>query len=273
MIELPEARNLARQISQHLSGKTVLSVTANHSPHKFAWFHEDPWGYNDLLTGKTIAGAISWGGLVEIQAEEIRLVFGDGIGLSLVEPHGKRPLKHQLLVEFNDGTALAASVRMYGGLWCFREGSFDNIYYNIAREKISPLEDKFDLQYFSNLAQGADKLSLKAFLATEQRIPGLGNGVLQDILFNARLHPKRKIGSLSQLEMQLLHHSVVTTLTKMADLGGRDTEKDIFGNPGGYMTILSKNTVQFPCSVCGNTIQKEAYMGGSIYYCPCCQAF
>lgn len=272
MIELPEARSLAWQISQHLSGKAVLSVTANQSPHKYAWFHEDPSGYSDLLTGKTIEVANSWGGLVEIQAGEIRMVFGDGIALSYIEPHGKRPLKHQLLVEFADGTALAASVRMYGGLWCFREGSFDNMYYNIAREKISPLEDKFDQQYFLNLAQGADKLSLKAFLATEQRIPGLGNGVLQDILYSARLHPKRKIGSLSKQEMQLLHHSVVTTLTKMADLGGRDTEKDIFGNPGGYKTILSKNTVQFPCSVCGNTIQKEAYMGGSIYYCPGCQA-
>lgn|GEM_PF-2077218 len=30
----------------------------------------------------------------------------------------------------------------------------------------------------------------KAFLATEQRIPGLGNGVLQDILWTARIHPK-----------------------------------------------------------------------------------
>jgi hypothetical protein len=39
----------------------------------------------------------------------------------------------------------------------------------------------------SKLGQEVKKLSLKALLATEQRIPGLGNGVLQDILFKARM--------------------------------------------------------------------------------------
>ncbi len=44
------------------------------------------------------------------------------------------------------------------------------------------------------------------------------------------------------------------------------------GRPGGYTTILSKNTVGMPCPECERTIRKEAYMGGSIYYCPQCQA-
>jgi formamidopyrimidine-DNA glycosylase len=57
----------------------------------------------------------------------------------------------------------------------------------------------------------------------------------------------------------------------MTDLGGRDTEKDLFGNMGGYKTILSKNTVQNPCPGCGGTIIKEAYMGGAVYFCPVCQ--
>ena len=57
----------------------------------------------------------------------------------------------------------------------------------------------------------------------------------------------------------------------MAVQGGRDTEKDLFGNAGGYKTILSKNTVNEPCPKCNTEIRKEAYLGGSIYYCPCCQ--
>ena len=61
----------------------------------------------------------------------------------------------------------------------------------------SPLGDGFDAAYFDRLVAGAKpNLSAKAFLATEQRIPGLGNGVLQDILFNARIHPKRKMATL-----------------------------------------------------------------------------
>jgi len=57
----------------------------------------------------------------------------------------------------------------------------------------------------------------------------------------------------------------------MTSLCGRDTEKDLFGHSGGYKTILSRNTVGKPCSVCGAEIQKAAYMGGAVYWCPGCQ--
>ena len=57
----------------------------------------------------------------------------------------------------------------------------------------------------------------------------------------------------------------------MTDKGGRDTEKDLFGNFGKYKTILSKNTYKNPCPNCGGTITKEAYLGGSVYYCQICQ--
>jgi formamidopyrimidine-DNA glycosylase len=112
---------------------------------------------------------------------------------------------------------------------------------------------------------------MKALLATEQRIPGLGNGVLQDILFKAGIHPKCKKSDISDSRKEQLFLSVKVALKKMADNGGRDTEKDIFGKPGGCKTILSKNTYKDPCPSCGDSVVKEAYMGGSIYYCPSCQ--
>ena len=116
-----------------------------------------------------------------------------------------------------------------------------------------------------------EKLSVKAFLATEQRIPGLGNGVLQDILFNAKLNPRRKIGELSDSEIVGLFLSVKNTLKEMTAMGGRDTEKDLFGSDGGYKTKASKFTVGAACPVCSREIVKESYMGGSVYYCPGCQ--
>ncbi len=49
MFELPEAVVLAGQINQALKGKRILKATANHSPHKFAWFTGDPAEYNQKL--------------------------------------------------------------------------------------------------------------------------------------------------------------------------------------------------------------------------------
>ena len=84
-------------------------------------------------------------------------------------------------------------------------------------------------------------------------------------------HPKRKLADLNEAEIQQLFQAVKTTLRDMAESGGRDTENDLFGKPGGYITQMSKNTVGKPCPHCGQTIQKEAYLGGSIYYCSTCQ--
>ena len=272
MIELPEAKVLAKQINETIVGKRVKKVTAAKSPHKFAWYYNNPEEYPGLLIGKTIGTAASCGGMVEIPAGEATLLFADGVNLRYFAAQEKRPDTHQLWIEFEDASSLVSSVQMYGGLWAFPTGSFHNEYYQLSKGKTPPFSDAFNNAYFDSLfSESTDKLSLKAFLATKQRIPGLGNGVLQDILFNAKMHPKKKVNTLSSKDKEGLLHSLKVTLAQMVDGGGRDTETDLKGNPGGYETLLSKNTVNKPCSKCGTIIRKEAYMGGSIYFCPHCQ--
>jgi len=273
MIELPEAVNLAKQCTETIKGKKIKEVIAGYSPHKFAWFHGDPADYGSRLNNKTNGVAISHGGMVEIAVDDVNILFADGVALRFLRTNAKRPSKHQLLIDFEDGTALSASVQMYGGMWCFKTGEFDNPYYEVAREKPSPLTNDFNSNYFDRMVNDPEiqNLSTKAFLATEQRIPGLGNGVLQDILYNAGIHPKRKVETLKDEEKESIFNSVKSTLSEMTEQGGRDTEKDLFGEPGGYRTRLSKNTLNSPCPVCGGRIIKQAYMGGSIYFCVGCQ--
>ncbi|MEW6142386.1 MAG: endonuclease VIII [Chloroflexota bacterium] len=273
MIELPEALNIAGQINDTIYRKRIGSVTAAHTPHKLVWYYGEPAKYSGLLVGKTIGKATAYGGMVEIKAGNANILFGEGVGIRFHSKNAPRPPKHQLLIEFEDRSAISASTQMYGGLGCFLEGKLDNPYYKAAREKPSPLSPAFDKAYFDHIihSEYAQKSSLKALLATKQRIPGLGNGVLQDILFNAKMHPKKKVNTLSAKDKEVLFSSVKATLSTMAARGGRDTELDLFGHPGGYKTILCKNTVNKPCPACGTMIKKEAYMGGSIYYCENCQ--
>lgn len=272
MIELPEAHSLARQLEATVRGRTVASVVAAHSPHRFAFFTGDPDAYHGLLAGLTVTDAVAYGGLVELGLGDRRLLFGDGVNLRHHEPGARLPVKHQLLLTFTDDSALSATVSMYGHLSCFT-GDFDNPYYRVARSRPSPLGAAFDGAYLSGLVAepGADKLSLKAFLATEQRIPGLGNGVLQDILWTARLHPRRKVGTLGPDARAGLFAAVTGVLHAMTDAGGRDTESDLFGRPGGYATVMSRTHLGEPCPRCGSPIIKQAYLGGSIYFCAVCQ--
>jgi formamidopyrimidine-DNA glycosylase len=273
MIEIPEAVNISRQIEERCAGKRIESVVAGASPHKFAWYYGDKESFNKLAAGKTLGSAHAVAGMVEGEAEGIRFLFAEGASLRYLADGTPRPKKHQFLMTFTDGSALVASVQMYGGVGVFQVGKNDNPYYSISRQKPSPLSDAFDEVYFRTLVDGpgVEKLSAKALLATEQRIPGLGNGVLQDILFHARINPKTKVGDLAAARRRKLFRAVKETLRKMADQGGRDTELDLDGKPGRYVTAMSRNTVGQPCPVCERTVQKAAYMGGSVYYCPTCQ--
>ena len=273
MIELPEAINLSNQLNNTVFGKHIAGITAVHTPHKLAWYYGEPSNYFDLLAGKTIGKARPFGSMVEISAENTNLLFGEGVNVRFHDKGDPRPAKHQLLLEFEDHSGLSFSIQMYGGVGAFPEGELDNIYYRVAKEKPSPLTPTFDKNYFYGIISGPEvqKLSLKGLLATEQRIPGLGNGILQDILFNAKMHPKKKANSLSDEDKEGLFNSVKTIISMMVSKGGRDTELDLFGKSGNYKTMLCKNTVNKPCTVCGTIIKKEAYMGGSVYYCEKCQ--
>lgn len=272
MLEIPESTTIGTQAAEMLAGKTVSDVIPPTSPHKFAFYNGDAENYPELLAGRTVTGAAGHGAFVTLHFDrDTRLTVGDGTNLKFGWPEEPRPAKHQLLIEFTEGSFLAFTVAMYGAIFAYA-GEFDNPYYKGSLEKVSPLEAGFDRAYFDALrANARQNLSAKAFLATEQRIPGLGNGTLQDILFRARLHPKRKISTLSEKEWTVMFDTVKGTLREMTDLGGRDTEKDFFGKPGGYRSLLSKNTWKNPCPVCGGAIVKEAYLGGAVYYCPVCQ--
>lgn len=272
MLEIPECVTLANQLCS-LSGKTIVRAEANHSPHKFTWYNGDPANYSSILEGKSLGTAYPVGGYVSWKIGENLLLFQDGVSLRLLPPGSREPKKHQLLLKLNDGSQITASVQMYGGILLYPPVFFDNLYYQRAQEAPSPLHEDFDFAYFEHLFDNIQTktLSAKAFLATKQRIPGLGNGVLQDILFYAHVHPKRDVLDLSKQERADLFRSTKETLLAMTNAGGRNTEKDLFGLEGGYRTILSKFTVGTPCPSCGATIEKGSYLGGSIYFCPCCQ--
>lgn len=271
MIELPEAVVIARQVSQTLTGKQIVNAVANASPHKFAWYTGDPANYPTLLGGRAILAAEAFGNNIEIDAGDRILVISTPMKYHAAGQAA--PKKHQLFLSFDDGSAVTCTVQMWGAMLCLlagREGGMPD--YSIARQTPSPLTDAFDRAYFDSLIpQPLGNLSAKEFLATRQRISGLGNGVLQDILWAACIHPRRKMSDLAEREITAMYHAVKRVLAQMVAGGGRDTERDLFDCPGGYKTVLSKNTLGTPCPVCGTEIRKEAYMGGAIYFCARCQ--
>jgi len=81
MLEIPEAIVISQQLDQTVKGKRIKEVVTAASPHKFAWYFGEPSEYDALLRGHTIEGACSYGGRIELPAEDVFLQFGDGVNL------------------------------------------------------------------------------------------------------------------------------------------------------------------------------------------------
>lgn len=272
MLELPESYTISRQIEKRLTGKIISYIEILQTPHRFAFFHGDIKNYAELLEGQTVISADYHGGMIEMDTENCMVVFADGAYPRYYEDTKKFPKKHQLAIYFDDGTAVFVSIQMYGVIFLFPKGKCTESYYISSSNKIDPLRDEFTFEYFRSLYPGnRKKLSAKAFLATEQRIPGLGNGVLQDILWDAGIDPRFDMREASEADFMALYTSVKKILKEMCEQGGRDTEKDLFGQKGKYITQLSKNTLFEPCIKCGHEIHKANFLGGTVYYCENCQ--
>ena len=272
MIELPEAVTLARQFDSLIRGRRATVISTGNSPHKFTWYFGDQDRYESLCVGKQFAGARPMGSMVEVDIGDAHLILSEGASPRLSPDAGSLPKKYQLLIGLDDGSAITVSVQMYGGIGIVPVDWEDNPYYVVARDATSPLSDAFTPEVFRSIVGSVgDNTSAKALLATEQRIPGLGNGVLQDILFNARTHPRKKVKAMNDSDIARLHGAIRTTLKEMVDAGGRNTELDLTGSSGGYQTKMCRLTVDTPCPACGAKIEKASYMGGSVYFCPECQ--
>ena len=238
MLELPEVLTVAKQLDEKLNGKKVLQVLPPTKAHKFCWFSAEPVAFDKALRGSRAEVTKGFGIFVEITFDTgYHLCFNDGINCRLA-PYAEVPKDYQLLIEFEDDLKLVFTVGMYGGLVLHNDGVV-NEYYGKSLAYISPFQPEFAAYYQKLLAKSKPNLSAKAFLATEQRFPGIGNGTLQDILYAAGIHPKRKIGTMTDAEKENLQLCIVRVLDEMTKAGGQ--------------------------------IVKEAYLGGSVYYCPICQ--
>lgn len=275
MFELPEYVVLAGQMNQSISGKTVRQGSLGNSPHKFVWYNQTPQTFEALTRGKKVGTASSRGRWLFLNLEPgYVLVFGECGGRILFHRAGEKlPDKYHMLITFTDGTALSAMTQMWGAMELYKQGEEQNRTY-IQGMKTTPIEEAFTFEYFRKLVQDSTqegKRSVKGLLTQDQLIPGLGNSIAQDIMLIAKLHPKKDISALSADQEKTLYQAIVRTVKKVIDQGGRNDEYTLFGDRGAYKRLLDKDSPKNGCPICGGTVEKIQYLGGSSYYCANCQ--
>ncbi len=103
-----------------------------------------------------------------------------------------------------------------------------------------------------------DKSALDAF----------GNAYADEALFEARLHPKAAVRSLSDQELDRLHDAIVTVLREAsAEIARRAPATD--EKVRDFLKVRNKHGAS--CPRCGDTIRKAGVHGHDAFFCPTCQ--
>ena len=70
-----------------------------------------------------------------------------------------------------------------------------------------PLEDGFAVEYLRE-TQGGRRAQIKPLILDQKVVAGVGNIYADEILFDARLHPRRKANTLSEAEWRTLYEAI-----------------------------------------------------------------
>ncbi len=131
---------------------------------------------------------------------------------------------------------------------------------------VEPLSDEFTEEKFSTLLK--DPREIKIVLTDQKVIAGIGNAYVDEILFHARMNPRRKADSLKNEEVTLLHHAVITVLERsIHEISAQlqDTSEEI----RDFFSVHGKKGQ--PCPVCGSVIREIEVSKRITHVCPECQ--
>jgi formamidopyrimidine-DNA glycosylase len=266
MPELPEIASRAREMQKELTGKTIKEIEVlqpkclNVSTRKF----------KSALEGAKLRGTTYHGKWLFTETTKGYLLINMGMGgeMLLVDPKSM-PEKWRVAFHFKDRTTLAINFWWFGYTHYAADGKLDK---HTMSAKLGPNAIDVTLAEFREML-GKRRGAIKSFLLNQERIAGIGNAYVHDILFLAGLHPLRTIDTMSDEEMEALWNGIQKGLKPALRKRGAFYERDLYGKRGGFKMkdIIVGYREGKPCPSCGDTIVKIKTGSTSSFICPKCQ--
>ncbi len=139
-----------------------------------------------------------------------------------------------------------------------------------------PLEEEFKRNGVEYLQETLSprRAQIKPLLLDQKVVSGIGNIYVDEILYDARLHPRRKANTFSGEEWGRLHAAIIENLAAGVEHRGTTVRlyKDVLNRPGehqNYLRIFEKQGR--PCPGCEGKVVREKVGGRPTHFCPSCQ--
>ena len=271
MPELPEVETIKNEISRRVVGQTITGISILDAKLVA------PVPVEDFCRGLEGQGVESIGRrgkylLFKLSGKETLILHFRMTGsLELSVGKAAQPARHtRATILFSNGTCLTFNdQRRFGTMQVVKNASFLE-----GKLGPEPLSEDFTTDLLEQKLRQRS-IPLKATLLDQSVLAGMGNMYTDEALFAARIHPEKRANSLTDSEIEALHHSIRKVLSEAIDKKGASV--DTYVRPGG-----ERGTAQLgfnvahrkgqPCPVCGTQIERIKIGGRGTYFCPRCQA-
>jgi formamidopyrimidine-DNA glycosylase len=256
--ELPDVEHFRRFLSEHASGRRIDRVLVT-DPGILREVEAGP--LNQALTGYRFQAPdrhgkwlIAW-----TTGPAVLIHFGMTGRLTWAEGSEGRHRHDRVVFVLDGGELRYRNMRKLGGLWLAHGPD------EVAAVLASLGPDALEVnrrQFLELLARRRGRL--KAALMDQRLVAGLGNILVDEILWQARLHPSTSIEMLSDTQRDQLFtkmRGVVRLAVDNYDYVDRNQRwlSHVRGRPGAR------------CPRCREALTRTTVAGRTTYYCPRCQ--
>ncbi len=270
MPELPEVETIRRGIEKKIINKKIIGIevvrkeSVKNNSIQFAKELINNFIIDTQRKGKLL--------IMELKNKK-NLIARLGMTGQLIYSAENQKRKHtRIIIYFKDRTKLYFNdIRLFGYMKIIAEKELNDIK---AKMGIDPVEKNFTANKFKQII-GKRKRILKSLLLDQKLIAGIGNIYADEICFEAKLIPARKVNTLSGKEIKKLYNSIIkilrlainnrgTSFSNYVDSNGKK------GNFSNFLKVYQKEKEY--CRNCKNrSIKKITVAGRSTRYCASCQ--
>lgn len=258
MPELVDVEAFRRVLAEHGTGRSIEHVRA---PRPDVIRNTTPQGVGRALRHHVLASPTRHGKWVLAPTED-----GPALGLhfgmtgALLAADSDEPLhRHdRFVLRLDDGEIRYRNMRMLGGVWLAHSADeLDEI-----TGDIGPDAEGMDAEALRERVEAA-RGALKPALMDQRRVAGLGNLLVDETLWRARLAPRLPVRELSGDDWERLAETIQGTL-RAAMPAGRVPDADDW--------LTGARAEEDPhCPRCGAALRRAKVGGRTTYWCPACQ--
>lgn len=258
MPELPDVEAYRRFFLEHGAGRTVRRVVV---PDATIVRNATPRGLDAALRGRRFEEPERHGKWLLCWTDGPALLLHFGMTGDLIWS-GDEPERHRwdrVILELDLGEVRYRNMRKLGGAWLAHDrAEADAITGGLGPDALTVGRREF-LDLLSRRRGG-----VKALLMDQRFVAGVGNLVADEVLWQAGLHPRRRVESLDDEERARLYrtmHSVLKEMVERFDYVPRKRGwlNHVRGHPGAA------------CPRCGTALERTTVAGRTTYFCPSCQ--